>query len=255
MRRTSVALGRRALHNALRRPQFMAPMFIFPTLLLAVNVGGLSGTTSLPGFPPVRSFLDFQLAAATTQSLLLAGVSVGIATGLEIESGFFDRLAVSPIPRTAIVFGRLGGHAAIAAIQVVFFLVLGLVFGATIQSGVPGALVVLGIGVIAGIGFGALGMLLALRAKNASTVQGVFPLAFVVLFLSSAFFPEDLLVEPAKTIAVYNPLSYIANGMRDPVIAQMSAAPVLEGFAAAIGLAVVMTVLAVSALRTRLADT
>jgi ABC-2 type transport system permease protein len=255
MTRTSVALGRRALRNALRRPQFLAPMFIFPTLLLAVNVGGLSGTTSLPGFPPVRSFLDFQLAAATTQSLLLAGVSVGIATGLEIESGFFDRLAVSPIPRTAIVFGRLAGHAAIAAIQVVFFLVLGLVFGATIESGVPGAVVVLGIGVIAGIGFGALGMLLALRAKNASTVQGVFPLAFVVLFLSSAFFPEDLLVEPAKTIARYNPLSYIADGMRDPVISEMSTAPVLAGFAAAIGLAVVMTVLAVSALRTRLTDT
>ncbi|MCX6385638.1 MAG: ABC transporter permease [Solirubrobacterales bacterium] len=254
MTRTTVALGRRALRNSLRRPQFLAPMFIFPTLLLAVNVGGLSATLALPGFPPVRGFLDFQLAAATTQSLLLAGVSVGIATGLEIEGGFFDRLAVSPISRSSIVFGRLAGHAAIASIQVAFFLALGLLFGATIESGFAGVLVVMGIGVIAGVGFGGLGMVLALRSKSTSVVQGIFPLAFVVLFLSSAFFPASQLVEPAKTIAAYNPLSYIADGMRSPMISQMSAEPVLEGFAVAIGLAVVMAALAVSALRTRLAD-
>ena len=55
-------------------------------------------TTELPGFPEVRGFLDFQLAAAITQSLLLGGVSTGIATALEIEGGFFDRLVGCPDP-------------------------------------------------------------------------------------------------------------------------------------------------------------
>lgn len=252
MIRASVALAQRALRNALRRPQFLAPLVIFPTFFLAVNVGGLSRTTELPGFPMVDGFLDFQLGAAIVQSLLLGGVSAGIAVALEIEGGFFDRLAASPIPRISIVAGRLLAAGAIALAQVVYFLILGLIFGATIKGGVLGVLVVAVIGVLAGIGFGAVGVLLALRARNASTVQGIFPLVFVVLFISSAFFPRNLLSPPADVIAAYNPLSYVADGLRDPIISTVSAAPVLEGIAAAGGIALLFSGLAVLALRGRL---
>jgi ABC-2 type transport system permease protein len=98
--RASIALARRALRNALRRPQFLAPLVIFPSMFLAVNVGGLNQTTRLPDFEEVNGFLDFQLAAAITQSILLGGVTAGIATALEIEGGFFDRLVSSPVPRS-----------------------------------------------------------------------------------------------------------------------------------------------------------
>jgi ABC-2 type transport system permease protein len=108
--------------------------------------------------------------------------------------------------------------------------------------------------VLAGTGFAALGVVLALRARNASTVQGIFPLVFVVLFVSSAFFPRDLLSHPADWVAAYNPLSYIADGMRDPIISGVSVAPVLEGLAAAIGVSVAFTALAVVSLRGRLRD-
>jgi len=195
--RIVVALARRALSNSLRRPQFLAPLVMFPTLFLAINVGGLTRTTDLPGFPKVDGFLDFQLAAAITQSLLLGGVSAGIAVALEIEGGFFDRLVAAPIPRVAIVLGRLLAAGVIALAQVAWFLVLGLIFGAEIKAGVLGVVVIAAIGAVTGIGFGALGVMLALRARNASTVQGIFPLVFVILFVSSAFFPADLLSSPA----------------------------------------------------------
>jgi ABC-2 type transport system permease protein len=248
------ALARRALRNALRRPQFLAPLVVFPTLMLAVNVGGLSRTTQLPGFPHVHGFLDFQLAAAITQSLLLGGVSAGIVVALEIEGGFFDRLLAAPIPRVAIVLGRVAAATVIAAGQVLYFLVLGLVFGAHIAGGVAGFVLVLVIGAIAGTGFGAIGVMIALRARSASTVQGIFPLVFVVLFISSAFFPRGLLEEPTKAIAVYNPLSYVADGMRNPIIASISATSVLEGLAAAAGIAIAGIGLSVLALRGRLRE-
>jgi ABC-2 type transport system permease protein len=225
---------------------------IFPTLFLAVNVGGLTRTTDLPGFPDVNGFLDFQLAAAMTQALMLGGVSTGIATALDIEGGFFDRLVAAPIPRVAIVLGRLLANAAIALVIVAYFLVLGLVFGAHIEGGVPGVLAVTLIGVIAGTGFGAIGVMIALRARNASTVQGIFPIVFVVLFVSSAFFPRGLLTSPVDVIAEYNPLSYVAEGLRDPIISSVSAGPLLEGVAAAAGIALVATWLSVVALRGRL---
>ena len=252
--RVSYALARRATRNLLRRPQFLVPLVLFPTLFLAVNVGGLHRTTSLPGFPKVHGFLDFQLAAAMTQSLLLGGISQGIAAALEIEGGFFDRLAAAPIPRVAIVLGRLGAAVVIAAVQVIFFLVLGLIFGAHIQGGVPGVLLVLLMGVVAGTGFAALGSALALRARSAATLQGIFPLVFVILFVSSAFFPRNLLESPIDTVANYNPLSYIANGLRNPIIHAIDSKLVLEGLAAGAGVAVVAMGLAVIALRGTLRD-
>jgi ABC-2 type transport system permease protein len=254
MSRTILALAGRSLRNTMRRPQFVAPLVIFPSMFLAVNVGGLNQTTTLPGFPRVDGFLDFQLAAAMTQALMLGGVSAGIATALEIEGGFFDRLVASPIPRVAIVLGRLAATAVIAVAVVAYFLVLGLVFGASVKGGIAGVLLVALIGGLAGTGFGAIGMVIALRAKSASTVQGIFPLVFVVLFVSSAFFPRDLLSSPADTIAAYNPLSYVADGMRDPIISTVSATPVLEGIAAAAGIAVVAIASSVVALRGRLRE-
>ena len=252
MIRPTVALARRALRNALRRPQFLAPLVLFPTLFLAVNVGGLNRTTALPGFPQVDGFLDFQLAAAMTQSLLLGGVSTGIATALEIEGGFFDRLVSSPVPRLALVLGRLVAAAVISAVQIVYFLAVGLIFGASIQGGVAGAAAVLLIGVVAGVGFGAIGQAIALRARSASTVQGIFPIVFVILFVSSAFFPRDLLESPLDVVARYNPLSYISDGMRGPIIEGIEGAAVLEGLAAAGLIAVAATAVSIVALRGKL---
>jgi ABC-2 type transport system permease protein len=250
----ALALARRTLMGAVRRPQFLAPLVIMPTLFLAVNTGGLTRTTDLPGFPHVGGFLDFELAGAITQSLLLGGVMQGIGTALEIEGGFFDRLVASPIPRVSIVLGRILAGSAIAAGQVVWFLVLGLLFGATVHAGVPGVLLVLVIGVLAGTGFAALGVVLALRARNASTVQGIFPIVFVILLVSSAWFPRELLQAPASWFADYNPLSYIAEGMRDPIISAVSARAALEGVAAAAAMTAAFVALAVWALRGRLRD-
>jgi ABC-2 type transport system permease protein len=252
--RVALALARRSVLNAVRRPQFLAPLVLFPSLFLAVNVGGLTRTTDLPGFPQVDGFLDFQLAAAMTQSLLLGGVATGIAVALEIEGGFFDRLVTAPIPRAAIVLGRLAGAGAIAVAQVAWFLVIGLLFGASIQAGPLGVLAVVAIGVVAGTGFAAIGILLALRARNASTVQGIFPLVFVVLFVSSAFFPENLLSSPADTVAAYNPLSYVAEGMREPIAYGGDVVPVLEGLAAAAGITAVAVGACLASLRGRLGE-
>ncbi|HEX2086607.1 MAG TPA: ABC transporter permease [Solirubrobacteraceae bacterium] len=251
----TLALARRALRNAFRRPQFLAPLIIFPSLFLAVNVGGLEQATRLPGFEQGSDgMLDFQLAAAITQSILLGGVGAGIAVGLEIQLGFFDRLVAAPIPRLAIVLGRMGATAILSMLQVVWFLAIGLIFGAQIDSGVPGALLIIAIGVVAGVGFGAFGQALALAAKDPSIVQGIFPLVFVILFVSSAFFPIGLLDAPASWVAEYNPLSYIAEGMRNPIVESIHAATVLEGLAAAAGVTALAVGLAVVALRGRLRE-
>jgi ABC-2 type transport system permease protein len=220
--RVVAILSRRSIRQAFRRPQFLAPIIVFPSLFLAVNTGGAGRATDLPAFPKVHGFLDFQLAGSMTQSAMLAGVSAGIALALDIEIGFIDRLIVSPISRAAIVVGRLSATAVLGAIAGLWFLIIGLIFGAHIQGGVVGFLLVIALSSLCAGAFGALGAALALRAGSPSVVQGIFPLVFVILFLSSAFFPRNLLLEPARTIADWNPMSLIAEGLRDPVIYGLS---------------------------------
>lgn len=250
----SIALALRALRLTLRRPQFLIPLFLMPSIFLAVNTGGLAATTRLPGFPETSSFLAFQLPAAMVQSLMLSGLQAGIAVALEIESGFFDRIITAPVPRLAIVAGRLMAAAVLGAGQVTFFLIVGLLFGAEIAGGVAGFLLVIVLGALAAVAFAAIGLAIAFRARQASIVQGLFPFVFAVLYLSSAFFPRDLLGPPADTISAINPLSYIADGLRTPIAFGLDAAPILEGFVVTGGVIIVASLLAVAGLRWRLAD-
>ena len=246
------ALGVRSVRQTFRRPQLMAPIIVFPTLLLAVQTGGAAAALNLPGFPPVDSFLQFMLAGAMMQSVLLAGNSGGIALAVDIEMGFTDRLFAAPISRYSIVLGRLMGTAALGAFAGVWFLAIGLVFGAPVEDGLPGALVALALVILTAMAMGGIGAAIALRTGTASVVQGLFPFVFVILFLSSAFFPQELMVEPAKTIATVNPLSFIAEGVRKPIIGGESPGEVAAALASIAGIGVIAALLARSALRHRL---
>jgi ABC-2 type transport system permease protein len=250
--RVVAALSRRSIKQAFRRPQFLAPILVFPTLFLAVNTGGAGRAVDLPAFPKVHGFLDFQLAGAMTQSTMLAGVSAGIALALDIEIGFIDRLIVSPISRAAIVLGRLSATAVLGAISGVWFLTIGLIFGAHIQGGVAGFVLVVVLASMCAGAFGALGAALALRAGSPSVVQGIFPLVFVIMFLSSAYFPRNLLLQPAKAIADWNPMSLIAEGVRDPIIYGLSWNALGKGLAGIAIFGVLGAVLSAAAMRRKL---
>ena len=246
------ALGVRSVRQTFRRPQLMAPIIVFPTLLLAVQTGGAVAALDLPGFPQVHSFLQFMLAGAMMQSVLLAGNSGGIALAVDIEMGFTDRLFAAPISRYSIVLGRLMGTAALGAFAGLWFLAIGLIFGAPVEDGIPGALVALVLVVLTAMAMGGIGAAIALRTGTASVVQGLFPFVFVILFLSSAFFPQELMVEPAKTIATVNPLSFIAEGVRKPIIGGENAGEVAAALASIAGIGVIAFLLARGALRHRL---
>lgn len=246
------ALGMRSIRQTFRRPQLMAPIVVFPTLLLAIQTGGAGSAVELPGFPPVQSFLQFMLAGAMMQSLMLAGNSGGIALAVDIEMGFTDRLFAAPISRFTIVLGRLAGTAALGALSALWFLAIGLIFGAEIESGVPGALIAIALVTASALAMGGIGAAIALRTGTASVVQGLFPIIFVVLFLSTAFFPQELMIEPAKTIAAYNPLSLIVDGVRDPMISGISGSDMLGATLAIAGIAALGLLLSARALRRRL---
>jgi ABC-2 type transport system permease protein len=250
--RVVAALSRRAVKQAFRRPQFLAPIVVFPSLFLAVNTGGAGRAIDLPAFPEVHGFLDFQLAGAMVQSTMLAGVSAGISLALDIEIGFIDRLIAAPVRRSVIVLGRLVATMFLGALSALWFLGIGLIFGAHVQGGVWGFVLVVVLVALCAGAFGSIGAALALKSGRASVVQGIFPLVFVILFLSSAYFPRDLLLQPAESVAQWNPMSFIAEGIREPIAFGMDGGYLLK---AVLGIAIIAAIgaaLSSWALRSRL---
>lgn len=245
------AISQRQITRIIRRPQSLTPIFLVPTMFLVVTSGGAARAIDLPGFPHVESFFQFALAGAIVQSAMLGGLMTGITLSIDVDNGFFDRMIVAPIPRSALVIGRVLGTGVIALFQASLYLLLGVIFGASIEGGIPAVLIILVLASLASASLGGLAVALALRAQ-AQWVQGMFPVIFVVIFLSSAFFPRALLVGPSKEVAGYNPISYLAEGIRGPIIDGVSGSVELKAFAVGLGLAAFTSLIAVISLRVRL---
>jgi ABC-2 type transport system permease protein len=248
-------LAGRAVRRILRNPAQLVFPVLFPLILLAVNTSGLDAATNLPGFP-TASYLDFALAIPFMQGALFAALNGGQDLARDIQGGFLDRLAMTPMSGAALLAGQLGGALFMGVISAVLYLVVGVAFGAGIASGVAGALVLLLLAIAISFAFACFGTFVALRAGTGEAVQGFFPLFFVLLFLSSAFFPRDLIEQEwFRTVATYNPVSYMVEGIRSLVIAGWDGQALAQAFGISAIAIVVFLALSARALRTRLVRT
>ncbi len=217
--RQATALSWRAVVRFARQPSSWIPATVFPLLLVAVNSSAMGRVATLPGVvPPGTTFLMFLLPAAIVQGVMFGGINGGSELATDIQTGFFDRLVSSPVSRPAILVGRLGGAMAFGAAQAVFFQLVLWPFGADVEGGIPGRLVLVVVAVLLSLGLGAIAAGLAARTGQAEAVQGFFPLIFILLFLSSAFFPTELMSGVYQKIAEANPLTWLVNGMRYQVL-------------------------------------
>jgi ABC-2 type transport system permease protein len=258
---TSVALpqiatlGRRAVIRTARQSANVVFPLIFPMLLLAVNAGGLKAATNLPGFP-TNSFLAFALAVPFVQGALLATINANVEFARDIQTGFLNRLALTPVRSLVLLFGQLGGLITIALVQAVFYLAVGLAFGVRLESGIGGAALLLVLEAVIALAFAALGSWAALRTGSTEAVQGLFPVFFVFLFLSSMNMPRNLIeADWFRWVATVNPVSYLIEAVRSLVIEGWNWEAIGLGFAVAGGMSVIGFALAVRALWTRLERT
>ena len=248
-------VARRSVRRTLRQPALIVPTIVFPLFLLAVNASGLAAATKLPGFP-TDNYLSFALSVSFMQGALFAATTAGAELATDIETGFLNRLSLTPLRGVAILVGQLAGAVLVSLLASLVYLAVGLIAGANLAAGVGGAVVLLALAVLIGVAFGGLGLLMALRTGSAEAVQGLFPLMFVVFFLSSLNLPRNLIeTDWFRAIATYNPVSYLIEGIRSLVITGWDSEALLLGFGMAIGLSALAFYGAGRALRTRLTRT
>jgi ABC-2 type transport system permease protein len=186
------------------------------------------------------------------QGVLFGSVTGATALATDIENGFFDRLLASPSTRVGIIVGRLAGGMAYGAFQTAFFSLVLLPFGLTIKGGIPGAAVLVVAGTILALAVGALMSAMAIRTGSSEAVQGAFPLIFIALFFSSAFFPRETMDGVYATVADWNPISHLVEGMRDLVIDGFTASAVARAVLIPAALAVATIAVAMRSLGRRL---
>ena len=249
------ALALRSVTRTLRQPASAIPPLIFPVMLMLVNAAGLDSSTRLPGFP-TDSFLAFALAVPFIQGALFSTMNAGTDLARDIQTGFLNRLALTSMRGSALIAGQLGGIVVLGLVQAVFYVAVGLAVGVDFASGPLGILVLLGFAALVSVGFGALGIFLALRTGSGEAIQGLFPLLFVFLFISSMNAPRDLIeVGWFQAAATANPVSYLIELVRSLIITGWDAEALALGFTVAIVIAVCALLLASWALVDRLART
>jgi ABC-2 type transport system permease protein len=249
------AIARRSILRTARQPASVIPPLIFPVALMAVNAAGLQSSTELAGFP-TDSFLAFALAVPFIQGALFSTMNAGTDLARDIQTGFVNRLSLTALRDWALLSGQLAGVVLLGIFQAVFYLAVGLVSGVHFASGPAGIAVLLVYATIISLSFGAFGAFLAFRTGSGETIQALFPVLFVFLFISSMNTPRNLIgVQWFQTAATLNPVSYMIECVRSLIVTGWDAQALLLGFGFAIALGIVSLALASRALRLRMTRT
>ena len=244
-------LAKRSIARTLRQPVLVLPSVIFPMFMLAVISGTADRASAVKGFP-TDSYITFLIGAMMVQAAAGATTVAGNSLGTDIESGFFSRLALTPMRSVALIVAQLAGVALLGVSQAVLILIAGLIAGVSIKAGVAGVVALLAFILLVIFAFGSLGLMVAVKTGSGEQVQALFSVTLALFFLSSMAMPRNLMQEDwFQKIATYNPMSYLIEGARSFVLEGWDGEAIALGAGIA-GLILVLTLSqAVAGLRKR----
>lgn len=221
-------LARRSIRGAFNSPAGYMPGIVMPLMLITINSSALQDATRIPGFPTSR-FLDFILVLTFMQGALFATSSAGLGLVRDIETGFLDRLALTPMRASALVMAQISGAIVIAMASALLYVAIGLAFDVEFQAGALGIVVLLALAAWTAFAFATIGAWIALRSGESEALQGIFPLLFASLFLSTLNMPRELIeADWFRVITLVNPVSYMVDGMRSLIIVGWDGRALLE---------------------------
>jgi ABC-2 type transport system permease protein len=224
-------------------------MFI-PIFFLVVNTGQAAEIfpSDSTGFLEGQGYGAFQLPIT-----LLLAASFGMAALFlveEIEGGYFDKLRAIPIPRYAIVLGRLVAEGAKCIVISILIVVIALPFGISIASGPLGFVLLILLSALWGVVYAGFMQLIALKTRSAAATNSGGLIFFPLLFLTPNFVPRDLLTEPMEVAATLNPVTYLMEALRSLILKDLVWADIWPGFAVVAVLGAVMLALNVRMIQT-----
>ena len=242
-------MTRRSLMTLLRTPEAILPNILISAFFLLVYDSALGGITEFAGPLQGVDYLAFTLPIAIISASLNA--PAGQAMVRDVESGYFDKLLLTPISRSALLMGHILASGVIIAAQTGLIITIALLMGLEPATESAAIIVLLGFSLMIGMGFGGFTVGIALRTGNAAATQGASFIFFPLTFLTVTFVPMELLQGWIKTAATLNPITYILEAQRELLIFGWDTEKVLVGLAACLFVSGLPFVFALFSLKAR----
>ena len=244
--RDMVSVAGRALRAIPRDVEAVVPALIIPVFFFVVNVGALQDQTER--FLNV-DYKAFQLPVAII--FAVTGVSRAITVVTDIQSGYFDKLSLTPVNRLAMLLGLTVADFALVVALTLPVILLGFIVGVRFESGPIGLLVFVLMAGAWGLVYTGFPYSIALKTGNPAAVNSSFLLFFPFVFLTTVFLPREALTGWMATVAVYNPVTYLLDGLRSLISVGWDTEALLKAIGSIAGVGVVSYTLALLALRSR----
>jgi len=239
-------VAKRAIRLASREPETLIPAIVIPLFFFVVNVGALSDISKFAG---IADFKAFQLPVAIV--FAVTGISRASSLVSDIQSGYFDRLLISPVSRHALLLGLMVSDMLVVVLLSIPVIILGLALGVSFASGVLGILAFILLASLWGLAFTGFPYAIALKTGNPGAVNSSFLLFFPFAFLTTTFLPKAALTGWLATVAAYNPVTYLLDGLRSLTTTGWAAKDLLPALAAIGAVGLLSQILAFRALKGR----
>jgi ABC-2 type transport system permease protein len=245
--RAAAALGAREVRTSLRTPAYLLPNLLVPIFFYFIMVGSLESFADQSG---LENWQAFQLPVAIV--FAVQGGSAGLNMVADIESGYFDKLLLTPAHRLSILLGAMSADFLRIVVQATVVVVIAVATGLHFETGIVGAAVLVLLSSLWGLAYSGLGFAVALKTGNSQATQSLWFMTMPFLFLSTLFAPKEALSGWLDTAATFNPMTYLLAGLRSLSMNGWDASDIGGALLALGGVGVLSFSLALLAMRGRL---
>ena len=169
----------------------------------------------------------------------------------DIQTGYFDRLAITPINRLALLLGLMVADFSLVFALTVPVIIMGYIAGVSFETGALGILLFMFLGGLWGLIFTGFPYAIALKTGNAAAVNISFLLFFPFLFMTTLFMPKEAMTGWVAAATDFNPVTYLLAALRSLITEGWEPVTLAKGIGAVLGLGVVSIGLALAALKAR----
>ncbi|MDT0213310.1 ABC transporter permease [Rothia sp. ARF10] len=210
--RQILTLVRRNLTHIKRQPEMLTDVTIQPIMFVLLFAYVFGGSINIPGI----DYKPWLLPGIMAQTIAFSAFIVAIGLNTDIGKGMVDRLRSLPIQRSSILVSRSIAALIHSSIGVAVMSVTGLFIGWRINEGLLRGLLAYALLLLFGFAMIWVGILVGSAMRSVEAVNGLmFTTIFPITFLSNAFARTDVMPAWLRTIAEWNPISALAQAMRD----------------------------------------
>jgi ABC transporter DrrB family efflux protein len=218
IRQTNIAqqswiMVKRNMIHTKRMPEMLSDVTVQPIMFVLLFAFVFGASIATQGSASYREFL---LPGIQAQTIVFTAFVVSTGITADVEKGIIDRFRSLPIRRSAVLIGRSIASLLHSSIGVVVMAVTGLCIGWRIRGGVVDAVLAFALILVFGFGMIWFGILIGSLMRSVEAVNGVmFTVLFPITFLANTFAPTEPMPRWLRLIAEWNPVSSLAQAMRE----------------------------------------